>query len=220
MRLGNESGGSELATEFSLEEGEFLVKLARQAIAVYLVDNRRIAIPSGIKKKFLTKCGVFVTLNVIRQGVDELRGCIGYPKAELPLAEATIDAAISAATKDPRFSPVEKNELKKIRVEVSVLTPPSLIEVQDPREYPNEIQIGRDGLIVENGWFKGLLLPQVPVEWKWDCEEFLGHCCMKAGLPYDTWVLPGTKIYRFSSIIFKELTPDGKVERLNLSDTA
>ncbi len=103
---------------------------------------------------------------------------------------------------------------------MSVLTPPGLIEVQDPREYPNEIQIGRDGLIVENGWFKGLLLPQVPVEWKWDCEEFLGHCCMKAGLPSEAWVLPGTKIYRFSSIIFKELTPGGKVERLNLSDTA
>lgn len=206
-----------MSFEFSHDEGEFLVKLARQAITDYLVNHRCMAIPSGIKKKYLTKCGVFVTLNVIGQGMDELRGCIGYPTAEFPLAEATINAAISAATKDPRFSPVEKNELGNITVEVSVLTPPSLIEVQNPREYPDEIQIGRDGLIVENGWFKGLLLPQVPVEWKWDCEEFLGHCCMKAGLPSDAWVLPGTKIYKFSCIIFKELTPCGKIERLNLS---
>jgi hypothetical protein len=218
MKIGHESGGSELSFEFSNDEGEYLVKLARQAITDYLVGNRRMAVPSGINEKLLTKCGVFVTLNVTRRGTDELRGCIGYPTPVFPLADATIDSAISAATKDPRFPPVRKDELDDITLEVSVLTPPSLIKVRDPVEYPTKVQVGRDGLIVENGWFKGLLLPQVPVEWKWDSEEFLAHCCMKAGLPSDAWVLPGTKIYKFSCIIFKELTPGGKVERLSLSD--
>lgn len=205
-----------MSFELTLDEGTYLVRLARHAITDYLEFGRPIPVPKHVKGKLLEKCGLFVTLNTMRRGTEELRGCIGYPTPELPLVEATIDAAISAATRDPRFPPVEKDELGSIVVEVSVLTPPSLIRVENPRDYPREVEIGRDGLIVEHGWFKGLLLPQVPVEWEWDCEEFLGHCCMKAGLPPEAWVLPETKIYKFQAIIFKEKTPKGEVEQVKL----
>ncbi|MCJ7634699.1 TIGR00296 family protein [Candidatus Bathyarchaeota archaeon] len=207
-----------MSFELTLNEGAYLVRLARHAITDYLEFKMTIPVPIDVEEKMLRKCGVFVTLNDVRRSVEELRGCIGYPTPKLPLVEATIDAAISAATRDPRFPPVEKNELASISIEVSILTPPSLIRVKNPKEYPHQVEIGRDGLILEHGWSKGLLLPQVPVEWKWDSEEFLGHCCMKAGLPPEAWVLPETKIYKFSCIIFKELTPCGEIVRLNLSD--
>lgn len=160
----------------------------------------------------MQKCGVFVTLNHAEAGAKELRGCIGYPEPILPLVEATLDSAVNSATHDPRFPSVTLKELDKIVVEVSVLTPPQLIEVKDPKDYPRKIAIGKDGLIVERGWYKGLLLPQVPIEWHWDEEEFLSNCCMKAGLPPDCWVVEGTKIYSFQAIIFEEESPKGKVK--------
>jgi len=94
-----------------------------------------------------------------------------------------------------------------------VLTPPEPVEVENPKEYCSKIKVGRDGLIVERSYCKGLLLPQVPVEWKWDEEAFLCQCCMKAGLPPDSWLLKGTKIYKFQAIIFEEVSPKGKIER-------
>lgn len=154
-----------MSFELTLDEGTYLVKLVRRAVTYYLELGRPMTVPSDVKGKLLSKCGVFVTINRVRDGREELRGCIGYPTPELPLIEAALDAAVSASTRDPRFSPVEKDELEEITVEVSVLTPPTLIMVKDPQEYPQKVEIGRDGLIVEQGWLKGLLLPQVPVEW-------------------------------------------------------
>jgi hypothetical protein len=90
--------------------------------------------------------------------------------------------------------------------------------VKKPTEYAAKIKVGKDGLIVERGMFKGLLLPQVPVEWKWDEEEFLCQCCIKAGLLPDNWLLEGTKIYRFQAIIFEEEKPRGEVKRKNLGE--
>jgi uncharacterized protein (TIGR00296 family) len=112
--------------------------------------------------------------------------------------------AISAATQDPRFPPVTINELDSIDVEVSVLTKPELINVDKPSEYPGKINVGEDGLIVEMGYYRGLLLPQVPLEWKWDVDEFLSNTCMKAGLLPDCWLKPEVKIYSFKSQIFEE----------------
>jgi len=146
----------------------------------------------------------------------ELRGCIGYPYPTEPLISAVIDSAISSATKDPRFYPLSLEELDQVVFEVSVLTPPELVEAEKPSMYPSKIKVGRDGLIVERGFFKGLLLPQVPVEWNWDEEEFLCQCCIKAGLPPDCWLLKGTKIYRFQAIIFEEVSPKGEVVRKKL----
>jgi len=98
-----------------------------------------------------------------------------------------------------------------------VLTRPELVRVEDPRDYPKAIKVGRDGLIVEKGFFRGLLLPQVPVEWGWDEETFLGQTCMKAGLYPDAWFDPDTRIYRFQAIVFEEEEPRGRVRRVELS---
>ncbi|MBS7616208.1 TIGR00296 family protein [Candidatus Bathyarchaeota archaeon] len=197
----------------SLEEGKLLVKLAREAVEEYLKTGKQIGIPDGIPKKLLQPCGVFVTINSVRNGEKELRGCIGYPYPTTPLAQAVIESAISSATQDPRFYPLSLSELDHVVFEVSVLTPPELIRVNKTNEYPSKIKIGEDGLIVERGLFKGLLLPQVPVEWEWDEEEFLCQCCIKAGLPPDSWLLKDTKIYKFQAIIFEEEKPNGEVKR-------
>jgi len=199
------------------EEGIFLVKLARKAIIEYLKTGKKLKPPEETPEKLRVKCGVFVTLNKFEKGGKNLRGCIGYPEPILPLVEATIDSAINAAVEDPRFPPVRLGEMDRIVVEVSVLTPLQPINVENPKDYPKHVKVGVDGLVVELGWNKGLLLPQVPVEWGWNSEEFLSNCCMKAGLPPDCWLLPKTKIYKFQAIIFEEEEPNGEIKRRSLT---
>jgi uncharacterized protein (TIGR00296 family) len=197
--------------ELNLEEGRFLIHLARKAVKQYLETRKTVKAPQDTPAKLWEHCGVFVTINLLRNEEQQLRGCIGYPFPTNPLVEAVIDSAINAATQDPRFHPLSLNELNKVVFEVSVLTPPEPVEVKDPREYISKIKVGQDGLIVEKGYFKGLLLPQVPVEWGWGEEEFLCQCCVKAGLPPDTWLTKGTKISKFHAIIFEEQTPEGEI---------
>ena len=206
-----------MSFELSLEEGKFLIQLARSAVKERLEKRKTIQPPKETPKKLLEQCGVFVTINSVRNGEKELRGCIGYPYPTSPLVEAVIDSAINAATQDPRFYPLSLDELSKVVFEVSVLTPPEPVEVKNPKEYLSKIKVGEDGLIVEKGYYRGLLLPQVPVEWGWCEEEFLCQCCIKAGLPPDSWLTKGTKIYKFKAIIFEEETPMGEVKRLHLS---
>ena len=202
-----------MSLELSLEEGKFLVELARKAVEEYLKSRKRISVSENISEKLLQPCGVFVTINTLKDGDKELRGCIGYPYPTTPLAQAVIESAISSATQDPRFYPLSLSELDNVVFEVSVLTPPQLIEAKKPSEYLTKIVVGKDGLIVEKGMFKGLLLPQVPVEWEWNEEEFLCQCCIKAGLPPDNWLIEGTKVYKFQAIVFEEKKPKGEVRR-------
>jgi len=207
-----------LKFELNLEDGKFLVNLARNAMKTFLQNRRKIDPPIDTPNKLREKCGVFVTLNNVKTSNHELRGCIGYPSPVEPLVEATIDSAIQAATNDPRFPPVSLQELNnEIAIEVSVLTPQELIKVEDPADYPSRIQIGTDGLIIERGWYKGLLLPQVAPEWNWNEEEFLSNCCLKAGLSPDSWLIKGTKVYKFQALIFEEKTPNGEVAPKSLS---
>ena len=203
--------------ELSREEGKFLIHLARNAVKTYLETGKTVKAPESTPEKLFKRCGVFVTINTLKNGEKKLRGCIGYPYPISPLVEAVIDSAINAATQDPRFYPLSLSEFGKVVFEVSVLTPPEAVEVEDSKEYKAKIKVGKDGLIVKKGIYKGLLLPQVPVEWEWDEEEFLCQCCIKAGLPPDSWLTKDTKIYKFQAIIFKEETPQGEVKRLNLS---
>ena len=205
-----------MSFEISDEEGIYLVRLARGAIETYL-RSKKIIEPTDASEKLRTLCGVFTTLNKITAAGKELRGCIGLPYPVKPLAEAVIASAISSAVEDPRFPPLSKGELDEIVVEVSVLTPPQPIVVGKPSDYPKQVCVGVDGLIVERGARGGLLLPQVPVEWGWDAEEFLTQCCLKAWLPPDSWLNEGTKISKFQAIIFEEKEPRGEVERKKLS---
>jgi len=189
-------------TQLSDSDGVFLVKTARMAVTEFLSNGKRIKLESEYEKKFSFNSGVFVTLN----NADGLRGCIGFPMPDKKLSNGIIDAAIAAATEDPRFSPVKINELNDIVFEVTVLTPPVEITVTDPMEYLEKIKVGRDGLIIRNSFSSGLLLPQVPVEYGWSVEEFLQHTCEKAGLEKDVWKNEKVKIEKFEGIVYKEET--------------
>ncbi|MEM2904860.1 MAG: TIGR00296 family protein [Candidatus Bathyarchaeia archaeon] len=207
-----------MATEIGSEEGAYLVGLARRAIVEYLTKRSKIAVPADAPERLAAKRGVFVTLNKCAGKGRELRGCIGFPYPTLPLSSAVIESAIEAATGDPRFPPVTLEEMSQIAIEVSVLTEPREITVSDKAKLPSLIALGSDGLIVERGHRRGLLLPQVPVEWGWDAEEFLCHCCLKAGLTPDMWLLDGTRVYKFQAEIFEEESPGGHVHRRQLRE--
>jgi len=193
---------------YSEEDGELAIRLAR-AVIDQVVKGK--ALPEfDLPDIFKKKSGAFVTINVFPE--LRLRGCIGYPEPYFPLFESLVRGA-EGATQDPRFPRLAEKELDNIVVEVSLLTPPELIEVKRPKDYLGAIKVGRDGLIVQKSAYKGLLLPQVPVEWGWNVEKFLNQTCMKAGLLPDTWKRPETKVYKFMGEIFRETEPRGKVVR-------
>ncbi len=196
----------------TLKEAEYLIKLARKSILNYLRNGKQASAsdaPESLKKPL----GVFVTLNEAKN--HELRGCVGYPLPVKPLADAVADCAVKSAFEDSRFPPVSsEKELSEIAIEISVLTEPKVVKVKNPSEYPSKIKVGRDGLIARSGYYSGLLLPQVPIEWSWGEEEFLCHTCNKAGLPMDAWRGGNVEISSFSAQVFKEKTPGGKVEEM------
>jgi AmmeMemoRadiSam system protein A len=141
--------------------------------------------------------GAFVTLH---KG-GELRGCIGHIEANLPLRTVVPQCAVSAASSDPRFPPLAVDELRHIDIEISLL---GLFEaIAGPRD----VIVGTHGLFVKRGWQRGLLLPQVAVEWNWDAETFLAHTCHKAGLPRDAWQHGGIEMWRFEAEVFGEDRP-------------
>ena len=208
----SEQGGKE-DPHLNLDEGRTLVHLARRAITSYLENKQIIRSPQEISEKLQRKSGVFVTLNTIKP-VRDLRGCIGFPYPSDQLASATIKAAVYAATDDPRFPPVSLDEfMDSVVVEVTVLTPPQSLKTHDRTGLPEMISVGRHGLIIEGLGSSGLLLPQVATEWGWDASEFLTQCCLKAGLPPDSWLLHGVEVKVFEGEIFGEVEPAGEVRR-------
>ena len=196
-------------SKLSNEDGEILVKTVRQVVTEYLRNRTKINLEQTFESNFSYNSGVFVTLN----NPMGLRGCVGFALPDKKLYNALVDAAISAATEDPRFLPVTAKELEEITFEVTVLTPPEVIHVSDTVEYPSRIKVGKDGLMVKHGTNSGLLLPQVPVEYSWTEEEFLSYTCEKAGLPRDCWKDKETEVQKFEGIVFKEETPNGRVVR-------
>jgi len=191
------------------KDGEVLVKTARKVVTEYLKTGVKPKLEKQFQEDFSFNSGVFVTLN----SDLGLRGCIGYPLPDKKLFNALEDASIAAATEDPRFPSVKSKELESITFEVTILTPPKKILVNKPEEYLSKIRVGRDGLIVRNGFNSGLLLPQVPVEYNWNEREFLEYTCEKAGLSKDYWKNPNTEIQKFEGIVFKEEEPNGNVIR-------
>jgi uncharacterized protein len=194
--------------------GEKLVKLARKAVEKYL--NESVVINADNSYGLTQKAGVFVTLNYLSNDKEYLRGCVGFPLAEKTLHQSVIEAAIAAATQDPRFEPIDKKDIENIIFEVSVLSPPEKIEVQNPKDYKNHIKIGRDGLILKCKYGSGLLLPQVPVELNWDINDYLANICYKAGAPPDAWLMPESQLYKFGAVIYKEFEPNGNVKKVDL----
>ncbi len=181
--------------KFNLNDPEkkFLLELARKTILNYLHNNDPLKV-DYYSETIKEKCGVFVTL----EKENNLRGCIGYVEGYMPLQDAVQDNAFSAAFKDPRFPSLSLKEFEQIEIEISVLTP--LERVTDI----SEIKVGRDGLIIKNGLYQGLLLPQVATDWGWDRIQFLEQTCRKAGLPINAWKDKDTEIQKFTALIFSE----------------
>lgn len=207
--------------EINLEFGEKLIHFARENIEYFLKTQQKLQVPSEIKEEFKNKAGAFVTLNKFGIEGNPLRGCIGFILPHYPLWETVAKVSLSAALEDPRFPRVKLSEMDNITVEVSILTEPETIIVDDYHDYLKEIVIGRDGLIISRKNMRGLLLPQVPVEQgrNWDPETFLAHTCQKAWLPTDAWKdLKNTKVERFTAIIFEEESPRGPIKQKKIGE--
>jgi uncharacterized protein (TIGR00296 family) len=198
---------------FTEKDGELAVRIARSVIEKKL-GKEDVEVPKGTSS-FLNKSGVFVTLNTY-PGKD-LRGCIGYPEPIMALGKAIKDVAVSAALRDPRFPPVSIEEMDSIVIDVTLLTPPEDINFSDEEDLKRQIVIGRDGLIAKRSFFSGLLLPQVPVEYNWNVEQFLSHTCMKAGLQPECWRRGDVKFQKFQGKVFGEEYPRGPVGEIPLS---
>jgi uncharacterized protein len=197
--------------EITDQDGQLLVSTARKIVTEFVNAGTRLTLGKDIESKLSFDAGIFVTLN----SKNDLRGCIGFP---LPrkISQALPEAAIAAATEDPRFSPIEKSELDTITFEVTILTPPQEITTDDPSTLPEKIKVGRHGLIIKQGYHSGLLLPQVPVEYGWTERQFLDHTCQKAGLPEKCWLQKQTRVFSFEGIIFKETKSSGSIIREEL----
>jgi uncharacterized protein (TIGR00296 family) len=194
-------------------EGEQLVRTAREVVERFLKDN---VVPSiHARTSFTERMGVFVTLMKIDDaGQENLRGCVGFPLPEKELSKSLAEAAVAAASSDPRFPPLSPAELKRTIFEVSVLTPLEIIKVKRPTEYYEHIMIGRDGLVLRWEGGSGLLLPQVAKEMGWDVDDYLTNLCFKAGAPPDVWLMPTSKLYKFQAIVYREAEPHGRVIKL------
>jgi len=178
---------------------KILLEFTRQAV-VEAVTQKRLLRELPQDEMFESPCGVFVTLHV----AGKLRGCIGVIQPKEFLGESLSRCAFSAAMEDPRFSPMQPEELAQLEIEVSLLSPLEMIS-------PEQIEIGKHGLLIERGFRRGLLLPQVAVEHKLGREAFLKETCHKAGLPLDSWRAPDTRIYAFTCEIVAEENKNARV---------
>jgi AmmeMemoRadiSam system protein A len=185
--------------EFTIgtEERRFLLAVARESIASKL-ENRQPQYPSMESPVLQQPCGAFVTLHKQGTGSRSLRGCIGRMTASLPLQETVRVMAHEAAFGDPRFPPLQPNELELCHIEISALSPMSVCP--DPRQ----VKVGVHGLYLIRGGRAGVLLPQVPVEQGWDLDEYLDYICVKAGLPAESYNAPDATLYTFTAVVFGE----------------
>ncbi|MBS3778000.1 MAG: TIGR00296 family protein [Candidatus Thermoplasmatota archaeon] len=198
----------------SIDEGKKAIDFSRKILSA-TVKNK--SIPTvDLPDIFDEHHGVFTTLHTFP--ANELRGCIGIPEPVMTLKKALIESGQSV-THDPRFPELQANELDEIVVELTILTKPEEIKAKTSDELLENIVVGRDGLIVEQGFFKGLLLPQVPVEQQWDKKTFVEHTCLKAGMPSDSWKDEKTIIKKFTGQIFAEKKPYGEVKEKTFDES-
>ncbi len=175
------------------EERRLLLRVAREALRAHFAG--RAYSPPEAGGAAGEARGAFVSLH--RRDDDDLRGCVGQIESALPLVETVARMAVAAATHDGRFEPVTGEELPELRLEISALGPLRAVT-------PEEVEVGRDGLVVSYADRRGVLLPQVPLEHGWDRETFLGKTCGKAGLPADTWRRPDVALVAFTAEVFGE----------------
>ena len=200
--------------DLTLVDATQLVRLARDAMKTYLIDGREIEPPAGLPESFLQTKGVFLTLETYP--THEIRGYIGFPYPENPLAYTIIRAAIGTAVGYMRFPEIKYEELEKIVIRITITSEPKKITAREPKSLVKQIVIGRDGLIAQAGRHVARLLPQVAVENGWNEEEFLSRLCIHAGLPSYAWQEGKVEISTFSAQIFEEEKPDGSVREVKL----
>lgn len=189
-----ETGGPEVVSEtLTAAERETLLRVARESIAGHFAGTPQA--PWTARGALGEPRGAFVTLH--RREDGELRGCVGMMRSDRPLVETVANMAVAAATEDRRFRPVTAAELPALSVEISALGPLRPIR-------PEEVEVGRHGLLIADGVQRGVLLPQVAVEHGWDRQAFLDHTCRKAGLPEGTWRNPGIELLAFTADVFGE----------------
>lgn len=198
----------------TLDQGRTIVSIARERLDSFVRSGGVEEGSENGEAYMRENRGVFVTLNMVGSGVENLRGCIGIPYPVKQLGSALLESAIAAASEDPRFPPVTSEELDSVVVEVSVLTVPQELKVAKNEDIPSQIQIGKDGLIVSDEFHSGLLLPQVATEFSLGASDFLSAACMKAGLLPDAWLTGGVSVKKFQAEIFAEERPHGPVRRL------
>jgi AmmeMemoRadiSam system protein A len=180
----------------------WLVQIARHAVTSHVMHRQPLAAgapqapmggePSTVAER---RASVFVTIHCR----GDLRGCIGRLEADMTLPRTVARCAVAACSEDPRFPAIDPSELPYVTVEISVLGQ------MEPASGPADIEVGRHGLLIEKGWRRGLLLPQVAVEWRWDATTFLSETCRKAGLSPDSWE-HGAKIWKFAAEVFGDET--------------
>jgi uncharacterized protein (TIGR00296 family) len=198
------------------QEGEFLVKLSRNAFVMTLTEVERVPVPPDVPADLWERHGVFVRVarsaSIPWTKDMEILGCFGYPFPLRELVLATIDSMVACAVRIAASNAFKTSRLDNLLFEVSVLTRPELLTVRKATEYPKRIVLGKDGLIVQRGLASGLILPQVSIEENYDEKDLLSECCLKAGLPSDSWLtLHDIDVYRFQAEIFRETGTNGKV---------
>lgn len=182
-----------MSEKLNSRQRSVLLTTARQAIEKF-VQSGEMDTEGSDDPVLNEKRGCFVT---IRQN-NNLRGCIGVFSSERPLCQEIAEMAVSAATRDPRFRPMREEELGNFTLEISVLSP------LEEADNPEQIEVGTHGIYLEKGFSRGVLLPQVATEYKWDRITFLEQTCVKAGLPRDSWKDGDTRLYIFSAEIFND----------------
>ncbi len=194
--------------ELTIEEGSYLVRISREAVRrTFFKEPLKF---DDVPEKLRRKGAAFVTIETLYGEKRSLRGCIGFIEPIKPLYQTVIEAARAAAFEDPRFPPLRLSELPMITFEVSVLSDKKTLPTS-PEERLKKVVIGEMGLIARKGFFSGLLLPQVPVEYGWDTVTFLMQTCIKAGLSPECWRDPSVEFYYFTARIFGETVPEGEI---------
>jgi uncharacterized protein len=199
--LKEDSGYMEVDFNLSADERIHLLRIARESLAA-VVSGEDYLPELPEEGRLLQNAGAFVTLHLH----GELRGCIGLIEPYLPLYESVSEMAAKAAIADPRFDRVSKSEVEEIEIEISVLSP--LRKVQSAEE----VVVGKHGILIENRFYRGLLLPQVATENGWDRTQFLQYVCLKAGLEKEDYRKPESKLFVFTAEVFGETKARKKEE--------
>ncbi|MDE1823243.1 MAG: TIGR00296 family protein [Candidatus Micrarchaeota archaeon] len=198
---------------YSIKQGEELVKAARHAIELCTTTpqfNGRMIEKSV--ERFTERKGVFVTIE--HYPTKTMRGNIGITEPIAPLSKSLVEAAVAAAIDDPGYVPVSHHELDEMVVSVSILAKPEKLKGRTAEVLKRQIKIGRDGLMIRYGYHSGILLPIVPIEQRWNKDQFLDNLCINANLPLHIWKTHDAVLYRFGAQLFRELSPRGPIEEI------